>query len=71
MKKEILELVTTQLNTLEAQMDAKVQKWTTTIVQGCQEMADQIESIQKQLEDIQQRQTEFQALFDFILPRLE
>ena len=34
LKKEILELVDTQLKTFEVQMDAKVQEWTATIVEG-------------------------------------
>ena len=31
--------------TLEAQMNAKVQEWTTAIVQGCQELEDKIEGM--------------------------
>ena len=71
LKKEVLELVTTQLQTFEAQVDARVREWTETTVQGCQEMVEQLESIQEQLGEIQERQTDFQAAFDSIRQRLE
>ena len=47
LKNEILVLMTTQLDTFEAQINAKVQEWTTAIVQGCQELEDKIEGIQE------------------------
>ena len=47
LKNEILVLVDTQLQTFQAQIDAKVQEWTTAIVQGCQELEDKIEGIQE------------------------
>ena len=57
LKKEILELVEIQLQTHKAQIDAQVRDWTGSIVQGCQEMADQIEGIQKQLEEFNRSRT--------------
>ena len=71
MKKEILELVNTRLQTFEAQIDANIQEWTGSIVQGCQNLEEQIEGIHEQLGEIQQRQTEFQMTLDSIVSRLE
>ena len=35
LKKEIMELIITRLQTFEAQIDANIQEWTGSIVQGC------------------------------------
>ena len=71
LKNEILVLMTTRLDTFEAQLNAKIQEWTTAIVQGCQELEDKIDGIQEQLGEIQQKQDEHQNILDAILPRLE
>ena len=71
LKKEIMELINTRLQTFEAQNDVNIQEWTSSIVQGCQKLEEQIEGIQEQLGEIQQRQTEFQMTFDSIVSRLE
>ena len=71
LKKEIMELVNTRLQTFEAQIDANLQEWTGSIVQGCQNLEEQMEGIQEQLGEIQQKQTEFQMAFDSIVSRLE
>ena len=70
-KNEILELVDTQLQTLQAQIEAKVQEWAMAIGKGCQELEDRLDGIQVQLGAVQQRQSEHQHLFNVILPRLE
>ena len=71
LKNEILALVDTQLQTVKAQIEASMEAWSGSIVQGCQELEDRIDGIQVQLEEIQQRQDGHQHLFDGILPRLE
>ena len=63
--------MTTRLDTFEAQINAKVQEWTTAVVQGCQELEDKMEGIQVQLGGIQEKQDEHQNILDVILPRLE
>ena len=40
-------------------------------MQGCQKLEEQMEGIQEQLGEIQERQTEFQRTFDSIVSRLE
>ena len=70
-KNKILELVDTQLQIMQAQVEAKVQDWAMVIGKGCQELEDRLDGIQMQLEVVQQRQNEHQSLFDAILPRLE
>ena len=43
LKNEILVLMNTRLDTFEAQINAKMEEWTTAIVQGCQELEDKID----------------------------
>ena len=69
--KDIMDLVTAQLQTFEAQIDAKIRGWTASNVKGCQELEDTLGGVQEQLGEIQRRQTEFQAACDSILHRLE
>ena len=69
--KDIMDLVTAQLQTFETQIDAKIRGWTASTVKGCQELEDTLGGVQEQLGEIQRRQTEFQAACDFILHRLE
>ena len=69
--KDIMDLVTAQLQTFESQIDAKIRGWTASTVKGCQELEDTLGGVQDQLGEIQRRQTEFQAACDSILHRLE
>ena len=67
LKKEIMELINTRLQTFEAQIDVNIQEWTGSIVQGCQKLEEQMEGIQEQLGEVQEKQTEFQITFDSIM----
>ena len=66
-----MDLVTAQLQTFEAQIDAKIRGWTASTVKGSQELEDTLGGVQEQLGEIQRRQTEFQAACDSVLHRLE
>ena len=48
LKNKILALVTTRLDTFEAQLNASMQKWTTAIADGCQDLEERIDGIQGQ-----------------------
>ena len=45
MSKDIMDMVTAQLQTFESQIDAKIRGWTTPIVKGCQELQDTLEGV--------------------------
>ena len=69
--KDIMDMITAQLQTFESQIDAKIRGWTASTVKGCQELEDTLGGVQKQLGEIERRQTEFQTACDSILHRLE
>lgn len=41
-----MDMVTTQLQTFEAQIYAKIREWTTSTVQGCQEMEERLDVLE-------------------------
>ena len=45
MSKGIMDMVAAQLQTFEAQIDAKIQEWTASTVQGCQALEDTLEGV--------------------------
>ena len=45
LKNEMLALVTTRMDTFETQLNASMEKWTTAVAEGCQELEDRIDGI--------------------------
>ena len=45
LKNEILALVDTQLQEMKAQVEASMEAWSGSIVQGCQELEDRLDGI--------------------------
>ena len=41
-----MDLVTTQLQTFEAEIDAKIREWTAPTVWGCQEMEERVDALE-------------------------
>ena len=49
MSKDIMDMITAQLQTFEAQIDAKIRGWTASAVKGCQELEETLGGVQEQL----------------------
>ena len=72
--KDIMDLVMPRLQAFEERVDAKIQQWRASTIQGCQELEDRMDSldgIRDQLGEIQRRETGIQNAFDVLLHRLE